>query len=124
MNHIRILLIEDHPEVLKRIATRLEHETDIEIVGKSQTGEDALNLAKEIHPDLILIDPVTDGGLGMATLDKLRVAFPSIAVVVLTVVVDAALQIELRKFEIHSILEKELNSKRLIQELRKMSNVK
>ena len=118
MTKIRVLLIEDHPEVLKRIANRLAQETDIEVAGKASTGVEAVKLAKKINPDLILIDPITDDGSGMATLDKLRDAFPSIAVVVLTAVVDTALQIKLQKLGIRSILEKGLNSKRLIRELR------
>ena len=42
MTKIRVLLIEDHPEVLKRIANSLEQESDILVVGKLHAGEEAM----------------------------------------------------------------------------------
>lgn len=122
MSSIRVLIVEDHPEVSIRIADRLAHERDIVVAGKARGGEEAIRLAKEINPDLILIDPITDDNDGMSVLGKIIYACPSIAIVVLTSVVDAAMKVELGKLGINRILEKGVDSDVLVDVLREMGN--
>lgn len=122
MSLIRVLLVDDHPEVSKRIVARLEHEKDIEVAGNARSGEEAIRMANELKPDLILIDPITDDDKRMSVLDKIRYACPSTAIVVLTSVVDAAMQVKLSKLGISSILEKRVDSNALVSALRELSN--
>jgi len=61
---IRVLVIDDHAVVRAGIRMLLEGEPDFEIVGEGETGEDAVRLAQELKPDVILMDvsmPRLDG---------------------------------------------------------------
>ncbi|WP_135078280.1 response regulator transcription factor [Terasakiella sp. SH-1] len=63
-NKIRVLLIDDHPLVLDGIRSRLEDDDLIEVIAEGANGEEALALAKEHHPDIVLMDinmPVMNG---------------------------------------------------------------
>ena len=64
MTTIRVLLADDQPLVLAGLRTILESEPDIEIVGQAQDGRTAVALARELRPDLVLMDirmPQLDG---------------------------------------------------------------
>jgi CheY-like chemotaxis protein len=61
---IRVLLVDDHEMVRQGLATMLEFEPDIVIVGEAANGREALRLARSLRPDVILMDitmPVMDG---------------------------------------------------------------
>lgn len=122
MCSIRVLIVEDHPEVSKRIAARLALEADITVAGKARGGEEAIKLAKEVNPDLILIDPITGNNDGMSVLGNILLACPSAGIVVLTSIADAAMKVELAKLGISRILEKGVDSDVLVDVLREMCN--
>jgi DNA-binding NarL/FixJ family response regulator len=61
---IRVLLADDQPLVLAGLRTILESETDIEIVADARDGRSAISIARELRPDLVLMDirmPQMDG---------------------------------------------------------------
>jgi DNA-binding NarL/FixJ family response regulator len=61
---IRVLLADDQPLVLAGLRTILEAEPDIEVVAEARDGAEAVALAREMRPDLVLMDirmPGTDG---------------------------------------------------------------
>ena len=61
---IRLLLAEDHTILRQGLARMFEQESDIEVVGEAENGEQAVTLTEQIHPDVILMDlvmPVMDG---------------------------------------------------------------
>lgn len=63
-SRLRILLADDHDVVRKGIAALLCREPDVEIVGQASNGRQAVELAKQLRPDLILMDmtmPEMDG---------------------------------------------------------------
>jgi len=61
---MRVLLVDDHPVVRESLAMLLAAEPDMEIVGQAATGREAIILARDLRPDLILMDinmPELDG---------------------------------------------------------------
>lgn len=61
---IRVLLVDDHRIFREGLVSLLVEEADIEIVGQAADGQEALELARELHPDVILMDitmPRLDG---------------------------------------------------------------
>ena len=61
---IRVLLADDHPLVRQGIRRALERATDIVVVGEAADGRQALDLVRELQPDIILCDvrlPVSNG---------------------------------------------------------------
>ena len=61
---IRVLIVDDHASVREALNATLEFEPDIDIVGEASDGTEAVQLAQQIEPDVILMDtrmPVMDG---------------------------------------------------------------
>ena len=88
---IRILLVDDHSVVRKGLRTFLKYDPELEVVGEAADGAEALNLAKELKPDVVLMDllmPVMDG---IAATAAIRREFPETEVLALTSVLEDAL---------------------------------
>jgi len=52
----RLLLVDDHTIFREALRTMLRAETDIEVVGEAGNGRDAIDLARELSPDIIVLD--------------------------------------------------------------------
>ncbi len=81
---IKILLADDHQIVLKGISFFLSMQNDFEIVGEAHNGEEAVEMAGELQPDIVLMDlnmPVMDGIEASALIAEHH---PNVKVLVLT----------------------------------------
>jgi DNA-binding NarL/FixJ family response regulator len=56
MSALRTLLIDDHVDLRKRLRSMLEEKTECVVIGEASDGLDAIEQAKELQPDLILLD--------------------------------------------------------------------
>lgn len=64
MEKIKILIVDDHPMMRKGLANSIEIMPSLKLIGEAQNGEEAIQLAKSLQPDVILMDlimPVKDG---------------------------------------------------------------
>ncbi len=80
-----VLVVDDHPLMRKGIVQLLELEDNIEVIGEASNGTDAVAMAKESEPDLILLDLNMKGLSGLDTLKALRAEEVTSRVVILTV---------------------------------------
>lgn len=83
-DRIRIVLVDDHPLLREGVANTLAAETDFEVVGQGANADDALRLASELLPDLILLDISMEGG-GLNAARSIATACPIVTIVMLTV---------------------------------------
>ena len=61
---IRVLCVDDHPLVRKGIASILANEADMQLVGEAGNGREAVDMFRQFHPDVTLMDlrmPNMDG---------------------------------------------------------------
>ena len=79
----RILLVDDHPLTRSALAGLLVQH-GFEVVGEASDGEEAIEAAAKLQPDLILLDLSMPGLDGLSALPRLRQAAPTCEVVVLT----------------------------------------
>ena len=84
MDKIRILLAENH--VIVREGTRefVQRETDMEVVGEAGDGEEAVKLATELQPDVVVMDIRMPKLNGIEATKRIKELYPSIAVLILT----------------------------------------
>ncbi len=84
MTPIRVLVADDHVVMREGICLLLEAEREIKVVGQASDGQEALEKAGELKPDVILMDITMPGMSGIEATRQLRVAFPAMQIVVLT----------------------------------------
>lgn len=71
-NEKRILVVDDHPMLRKGVIDILSLEEDLCAIGQAASGEEAVNMALEAEPDLILLDLNMKGMDGISTIKALR----------------------------------------------------
>jgi DNA-binding NarL/FixJ family response regulator len=81
---IQIVIVDDHPLFRNGVAQPLRVQPDFEVVGEGASAEDAVRLARELLPDIILLD-VTMPGSGLAAAQAIAEACPVTKSVMLTV---------------------------------------
>lgn len=81
---IRILIADDHLIIREGLRMILEPAQDMVVVGEATNGEDTLELAGRIHPDVLLLDLRMPRMDGLEVLTQLRRDRPEIAVIILT----------------------------------------
>ncbi len=82
--NIRLLIADDHLIVREGLRLILETEAGFELVGEACDGAEAIQLANELHPDVILMDLRMPGIDGLTAIERLRQQQPAIAIVILT----------------------------------------
>jgi two-component system, NarL family, nitrate/nitrite response regulator NarL len=81
---IRLLLVDDHPVVREGLGLCLATHPNLEIVGQASDGDDALRKARDLLPDIILMDIEMPHMNGLAVTELLREELPQIKVLILS----------------------------------------
>ncbi len=81
---IRVLIADDHLIVREGLRLILEAEPGFELVGEASDGGEALELAAELQPDVVLMDLRMPRVDGLTAIEQLREQQPEIAIVILT----------------------------------------
>lgn len=84
MEHIHILVVDDHQIVRQGIRSLLSNYPDFEIVGEAVDGATALQLLQELRPDVTLLDIRMPGESGLEVLRRIRQLQPEAKVLMLT----------------------------------------
>jgi two-component system, NarL family, response regulator LiaR len=87
---IRVLLVDDHSVVRKGLRTFLAYDAELDVVGEAADGAEALALAQELKPDVVLMDLLMPEMDGIAATTAIRRAVPETEVLALTSVLEDA----------------------------------
>ncbi|MBT7071136.1 MAG: response regulator transcription factor [Anaerolineae bacterium] len=88
---IRVLLVDDHQVLREGLRLLLEGEEDMVVVSEAGTGKDAIRLASELHPDVIVMDLGLPDGNGINAIREIRSQERSVRIVVLSMYSDREL---------------------------------
>ena len=78
---LRVLLVDDHKIVREGLAGLLELEKDIEVVGQAADGEMAIQLARELQPDVVSMDITMPRMNGIEATRQIKAEFPNMRIV-------------------------------------------
>jgi two-component system response regulator NreC len=84
MSKIRLLLVDDHQIVRAGLRMLFQAEKDMEIVGEIDSGGEAVEAARELKPDVVIMDVAMPGISGIEATRRIKEASPDTAVLALT----------------------------------------
>jgi DNA-binding NarL/FixJ family response regulator len=119
---IRVLAADDQRVVREGLAMLLGLLPDVEVVGTAANGEEALALADELRPDVILMDLRMPRMDGVEATSRLRASHPEIKVVVLTTYADDRSVIDALRAGALGYLTKDAGGDEIRQALQRVTN--
>ncbi|MGD0353139.1 MAG: response regulator transcription factor [Dehalococcoidia bacterium] len=84
MEAIKILIADDHPVVREGLIAMLSREGDFKVVGEAKDGVEAVNKAKELSPDVVLMDLRMPEMDGVEAMRQIRPTMPDVKFIILT----------------------------------------
>jgi len=114
----RVLLVDDHQLFREGLATILNAQSDFEVIGEASDGLEVLVKARELRPDLILMDVSMPGSNGVEATRKLKQEWPEVTIVMLTVRDEDENLFEALKSGAQGYLLKSIRSHELVSLLR------
>jgi len=117
---ITVLIVDDHELVARSFARLLRDEADLAVVGVATTVAEALQLARQLRPDVLLMDYQLPDGTGVSAATLLRRDVPAAKVIILTGTGNAAAQIAARHAGCSAYLEKTVGSADLADVIRRV----
>lgn len=119
MEPIRVLIVDDHTLFRSGIKLLLERQTDFEVVGEASDGLEGVKRAKQLKPDVVLLDlhmPVTSG---LVAIPLLREEVPTTEIIMLTVSEDADDLLEALRAGARGYLLKNIETEFLLDAIRR-----
>jgi pilus assembly protein CpaE len=86
---IRVIIVDDIAETRENIRKLLQFESDVEVVGTARTGREAIELSREVKPDVVLMDINMPDMDGITATDAIRRVLPYVQIVILSVQSDS-----------------------------------
>ncbi len=117
-NCISVLIVDDHPLFREGLQKALELEEDMLVIGQSTDGEEAIDAARRLHPNVVLLDVNLPSMNGMQVTRQIKQEIPTINVVMLTAYHDSLQVLHALKVGASAYCAKDVMPDRLIEIVR------
>jgi len=117
-NKIRILVADDHPIFRDGLRKLLEAEPDFRVIGEASDGQEAVKLAHELKPDVLLLDLAMPRQPGLDALRELSAAATPVRTILLTVAIEKAQLVEALQLGARGVVLKETSTELLLKSIR------
>jgi DNA-binding NarL/FixJ family response regulator len=117
---IRLVVIDDHPVVLKGLEALFDAEPDLDLVAACSRGQDGLEAVKKYRPDIVVFDLRLAGLDGLTVLRAIKQEHPSPGAVVLTATIDVNEALEAVRLGVGGVVLKAMPPQLLMQCIRKV----
>ena len=84
VDKIRVLIADDHPTFREGLVRVLAEQPDMEVVGQAGNGEDAVQLAGQLRPDVAVLDVAMPKLNGIEATRAIKEAYPDIAILIIS----------------------------------------
>lgn len=122
MEKIRVLIVDDHPLFRDGLRKTLGIEDDIEVVGEGSDGETALSLARQLAPDVIVLDVNLPTINGLQVARQLRAMRTDLAIVVLTAYHDSEQVVHAMRSGASAYCPKDIYAEDLVNVVRQVAD--
>lgn len=119
MNPIRVLIVDDHTLFRSGVRLVLERQTDFLVVGEASDGLEGVKRAKQLKPDVVLLDLHMPGTSGLEAIPLLREGVPQTEIVMLTVSEDGDDLLEALRIGARGYLLKNIETDFLLNSIRR-----
>jgi DNA-binding NarL/FixJ family response regulator len=118
MQPLRLLLVDDHALFREGLISLLSYQEDFTVLGEAEDAESALEQARALKPDIVLMDVELPGEDGVSATQRLKLEMPDLTIVMLTVHDDSQTLFEAIKAGAQGYLVKNVRSHELLEQLR------
>jgi NarL family two-component system response regulator LiaR len=81
---IRVLLVDDHTVFREATAELIDHQPNMKITGQAGTGKEAISLAKQLQPDVVVLDIAMPRGSGLEVTKEISSSCPNTKILILS----------------------------------------
>lgn len=115
---IRLLVVDDHPVIRESLRTLLEEQQDIQVVGTAEDGEQAIELCRQVRPQLVLMDVEMPNMDGITASRAIKESWPHIQILILTTFEDTKQALEAMRSGVDGYLLKSMQPLELAETIR------
>jgi DNA-binding NarL/FixJ family response regulator len=101
-----ILIVDDNANIRRLLRSFVETNTGFEVCGEAENGPEGIEKAKELQPDLILLDLTLPGMLGTEAAPILKQLLPQVKIILFTLHTDGVNQALASTFDIDAVISK------------------
>jgi DNA-binding NarL/FixJ family response regulator len=113
MAPLRVLMVDDHPLVREGLRGILETYTNVEVVGEAGDGLEAVSLARDLQPDVVIMDVSLPKLNGIEATRRIKQSYPAMTVVGLSVQKADRVERAMKEAGAEAYIEKELTEQEL-----------
>jgi CheY-like chemotaxis protein len=102
---IRVVLVDDEPDLLLLLGIRFDLEPDLQVVGTARNGTEAVEVAHREAPDLVVMDLLMPGTDGFEAIARLRAELPDLPIVAYSAVVSEFSRRQVERHQVPLVLK-------------------